>query len=84
MDDLALNCQHSPKSFPIKTRPGIGLAPRRNVRMADDIPNRKNVLECSYKLSEFFVLDGFERLVVATFKLDANREIVAALASTPA
>jgi hypothetical protein len=79
-----LQCrERTTKVHPIETGPGIGLATRRNVGMADAGFDRVSGLQGARQFIEAFVLGITECLVIGAFEFDTNREIIAALATAP-
>src|SRR5690349_23441778 len=69
---------------PVEVRTGIGLAARRDVRVAGERFDRVVRRERLHERRERRVLRRFERRCVAAFELDADRKVVAALASEEA
>lgn len=51
--------------------------------MTDDIPDRVSCPDCPGEFYQPAILHGLERLVVTTFQLDADREIVTAGPALP-
>ncbi len=72
---------------PVEGRPGIGLAARRDVAVADQAVGRQHRVgsaEGRDNPRERPVLQGVVRYRVGAFELDANREVVAGGAALPA
>ena len=69
---------------PVEGRAGVGLAARRDVAVADDV-GRSGIapLQRAQRAREPRVLRGRVREVVGALELDADREVVAALAAPP-
>jgi hypothetical protein len=75
--------QHAVEPRPIEERPGVCLAARCDVGVANDIFDRVVVAQNLGQGHQASILWRSERGLVAAFKLDANREIVAALPRAP-
>ena len=79
-------CRRLKKTFearPIEERPGISLTGRRYIGVAHGCSYRITSLDSAHELRPTRILDRFERSVIASFQLDANRKVVAALAPAP-
>ena len=72
------------KTMPCEVWPRIGLSPRRYIAVTHHRIDRVALPQLSQEPIERLVLDIFERKLVATFELDADREIVAAISPHPA
>src|SRR3972149_6538227 len=74
---------HRTVTRPVEARPRIGLAPRRDVGMADTV--YAGIVRCEHarKPGEPLVLRVLEWHVVRAFELDAEGKIVAAAAPAP-
>src|SRR5712664_3153028 len=68
---------------PVEARPGIGLAAGGDVAMSGDVAQGQREAKASYERCELVVLAILERRLVRALELDADREIVAALAAAP-
>src|SRR5712692_697571 len=69
---------------PIERRPRIGLAPRSDVGVPDEVHDRISPAQRRGELREAWVLLIGVGLVVAALELDSHGKIVAALAPLPA
>ncbi len=68
---------------PIEDRPGVGLAPRRNIRVTPDalrVDGRITGHQLTAQLGQTIVLDIGIRNMVRALKFDAHRKIIAATA----
>jgi hypothetical protein len=75
--------QQLAQSIPVEARTRIGLASGRDVGVADDVFNGIGTPQDADQPSQADVLDGSERLIVAPFELDTEREVVTAFSTTP-
>jgi hypothetical protein len=81
---IAFRGQQRAEPPPVEARTRIGLAPGRDVAVTDQrraLQRRIRLAERPQQLDEPPVLDGFVVAVVRALELDADREIVAALAA---
>src|SRR6267142_5288325 len=69
---------------PVERGPGVGLAARGNVDMADDIDDRISPAQNDEQLRQARVLSVGIGVLVGPFELHAHGKIVAALAPPPA
>src|SRR6185295_20322836 len=69
---------------PVEVRARIGLAAGGNVAVRGDLAQGKDGAKLFQKKKKSLVLRGLEFAVIGAFELDADREIVAALAPAPA
>ena len=75
--------QQTPQAPPGEVRPGVGLAPRSDVRMPGDAFDREARAEIGKQLRQRLVLHRLEGQGVAAFEFDTDRKVVAALPATP-
>src|SRR6185312_3467201 len=73
----------APKPRPLERGPRVGLTARGDVAVAGDVDDRIAPSQCLRQARERRVLPRRIRNVVGAFELDADREIVAALAAPP-
>ena len=70
--------------LPIETWAGVGLAPRRDIRVPGYLRNRIALLQRTGQGRQRSVLNGGKRDLVATLQLYTNRIIVAPAPALPA
>ena len=71
------------QSWPIKEWSRVGLASRGDVRMSGECRNGVMRYQAFDQFIQLLILRVFKRQFVATFELDADREVIAAFASVP-
>ena len=69
------------KARPVEMRTGIGLAPGRNIFVTGDVGNRMAFGDGCCQNRKARVLRIAKIVDIAALELDANREIIAALAA---
>src|SRR5213595_802291 len=69
---------------PVEARPRVLLAAGRDVLVAGDVRDRIALRDRGRQLRERLVLRGLEAVAFQAFELDADRIVVAVLASAPA
>src|SRR5437868_5442169 len=81
---LVLCRQRGEETGPVEERAGVGLAAGRDVGVRGDVAQRMAGAQRGDEADERRVLRVGEGRLVHAFELDADREIVAALAPAPA
>lgn len=72
------------QTCPVEMWPWVALSTGCDVAVSGQVYRRMALANGADQGCQCFVLHVLERIVVAAFKLDTNREIIAALASAPA
>src|SRR5882672_3793570 len=75
--------QGFPETSPVERRPGVGLAARCDVGMADDVDDGVARSQKQKQTAQARVLSPRVGLVVDALELDTDGKIVAALAAAP-
>ena len=76
-------CVMQRKAPPVKERPGIGLAPWRDIGVPNDCINWIKCAQRLDQIDESKVLCILEGLLITALQFNANREIIAALTALP-